>query len=246
MPFLNRFAAPSQTLHPELNPDAVIKSISPLLSHRRKQRIEQVVCQRLVSVTVVLENLYDPHNGAAVLRTCEAMGLLHVHVVEKRVPFRFSRKVSKNSHKWLNIYRHATAAECFTFLEHANFSCWAAMPPPLGCNHHLALPRMKAPQPIALVFGNEHEGLSPEAQKYCKGRFSLPMVGFTESLNLSVSVAITLSQVVAARRSILKRTGDLTEETVKQLKAAYYANSTRHASDIVWGRLKPGTSSSDG
>lgn len=236
MPSLTVNDRPRPAPHPHLTPDAVARWLAPVLSENRKRRIEQVISSRLVSVTVVLENLHDPHNGAAALRSCEAMGLLHVHVVEDVEPFRCSRKVSQNAHKWLNIYHHQTTEECLLFLREAGFACWAAVPPSAQ-GSRLGEEQVGVERPVALVFGNEHQGLSAGALALCQDRFSIPIRGFSQSLNLSVSVAVGLSHTVTRRRAHLGRSGDLTREAKSRLRAACYACSTRHGPDLVLREL---------
>lgn len=205
--------------------------LEPHLSTRRRQRIGQVIEQRLVSLTVVLENPYDPHNGAAVLRSCEAMGLLHVHVVSAEGRFAFSHKVTQKADKWLNVYMHRSTAECLALLQAWGFTRWAAAPPTLGsrpggCEADIS-------RPAALVFGNERAGLSDEALSLCDGRFHLPMHGLSESLNLSVSVALALQDATGRRRQLLRRGGDLSPDAALRLRAAYYARAVNHAPEII-------------
>lgn len=211
-----------------LNPDVVVRALDPLLTAHRKQRIEEVISSRLASVTVVLENLYDPHNGAAALRTCEALGIFHVHVIEGAEPFSFSRKVSKSAHKWLNIYLYSSVDSCIDYLHRCGFKCWATVPPTPGqaIESHT---QITVDQPLALVFGNEHAGLTSRAIALCDHLFTIPMFGFTASLNLSVSVALSLQPAVDARRQFLGAGGDFNPELKQQLRAAYYAESTPHA-----------------
>ena len=223
-----------------LTPELVIRALGPFVSDERKRRIEEVLRGRLASVTVVLENLYDPHNGAAVLRTCEGLGLHHVHVVEGSEPFFFSRKVSQSAHKWLAVYLYPTVDECLGALRGAGFRCWAALPPGRvgGCGPGLDV--LDADGPTALVFGNEHAGLSARAVELCDGRFAIPMHGFCESLNLSVSVALALRPLVDRRRAHLGRSGDFGADALRRLRAGYYALSTPHAVELVLRQLAEG------
>lgn len=229
---------PSPPPDPSLSPTEIVRLLSPHLSTERRQRIERIVRRRLISVTVVLENLYDPHNGAAVLRTCEAMGLLHLHVVESAKAFFFAPKVSVKAHKWLNIHLYPDVDACLGTLRAWGFRCVAAVPPPLDTR----APRPGAPVdeegPLALVFGNEHLGLSQRALELCPDRFSIPLHGFTESLNLSVSAAVTLSHVVEARRARLGARGEITGLALERLRAGYYALSARHSAEVLHARLR--------
>jgi len=240
VPLHQGFSAPPAPPHPALSAEAIVRCLRPHLRPRRRQRIERVLSQRLASVTVVLERPYDPHNGAAMLRSAEALGLLHVHVIQGDDGFSFSRKVTVSAHKWLDVHLHDSTAACLEGLSGAGFQLWAALPPQVGRPGELSRSSrapcssvagvdVDASRPIALVFGNEHAGLGAEALALCPRRFHVPMFGFSESFNLSVSVALALAPVVAARRRVLGRAGDLPPSALSRLRAAYLARSTRHA-----------------
>lgn len=233
----------------------MVRCLEPFLgSEQRRSRIEQVLLQRLASITLVLERPHDPHNGAAVLRSAEALGLLHVHVIEGEEAFGAKRKVSRGAHKWLNVHVHDRTEGCLGGLRAAGFKLWAALPPPLAgelrpgegaaaesapaLQAAVGAERIDARTPVALVFGSEHVGLTPEAIALCHGRFHVPMFGFCESFNLSVSAALALAQVTAARRLALGRAGDLPRAARSRLRAAYYARSVRNAHLICWHWLQ--------
>ncbi len=222
--------------HPDLEPASVVRLLTPHLRGARRRRIERVLGHRLASLTVVIERPHDPHNGAAILRTAEALGLLDVHIIQGEDRFSFSRKVTISAHKWLNVYVYDDTVSCLGLLRGAGYRLWAALPPVLGSDPHAAV-AVDASQPTALVFGNEHAGLTDEAIAACAGRFHLPMFGFMESYNLSVSVALALQQVAASRRKAIGRLGDVTGEARDRLRAAYYARSTRHALKILLNHL---------
>ena len=227
----------------ELNlaPAAVCDLLAPYLSEERKRRIERSVASRLVSITVVLEEPYDPHNAAAVLRTCEALGLLHVHIVRGEQGWRVSSKVSIGADKWLNIYLHETIETCFVWLKQRGFSLWGALPPAFDGQQEMT-PSGEL-RPIAVVFGNEHRGLSSQARALCDHALHLPMWGFSESLNLSVSVAVALSELTRHHRQHLGRSGDLDQKAITRLRAAYYARSSHHAIPLIMQHLTNESSS---
>ena len=155
-----------------------------------------------------------------------------MHVVGFSEPFAPSRKVSLNAHKWLAVYLHEGIDDCLVYLREAGYRCLAAVPPAVDAPPPPEL-SIAADRPVALVYGNEHMGLSDRALELCDGRFSYAMHGFCESLNLSVSVAVTLSRVVERRRQLLGRVGDLPPTALGQLRAAYYALSTPHTASLV-------------
>lgn len=231
MPILSPSAVPSAPPDSRLHPAGLVRWLEPHLLTPRRQRISRAIRQRLVSVTVVLERPHDPHNGAAVLRSCEAMGLLHVHVVSTDRRFAISSKITQRADKWLNVYVHRSTTECLRLLEAWGFSRWAAAPPTLGSRPGGG--DVDISRPAALVFGNEHAGLSDEALSLCDGRFHLPMHGLSESLNLSVSVALALQDATRRRRQLLRRAGDLPPDASLRLRAAYYARAVKHAPEII-------------
>jgi tRNA (guanosine-2'-O-)-methyltransferase len=217
-----------------LTPQVVLRCLAPALSARRRRRIDAVVARRLASVTVLLEGIHDPRNGAAVVRSCEALGLLQIHVVfgAEEGCFPVSRRVTQAADKWVDIFVHESTPAALAFLQRSGYHCWAALPPPLHGRRGQPC-AVAVDHPVALVFGNEHGGLSAAARALCARRFHLPMFGFTESLNVSVAVALSLQDVVARRRSLLGRHGDLPDGAAEQLRAAYYARSVRHAPEVL-------------
>lgn len=234
VPLLRTTQAVPRAELPPLTPRRVIEWIAPALSARRRRRIDAVVVRRLASVTVLLEGVHDPHNLAAVVRSCEAFGLLHLHVVpDAEQGFSLSRRVTQSADKWIDIYVHEDAPAALSFLRRSGFTCWAALPPPLQGKRRVSRGGVVVDRPLALVLGNEHAGLSTAARALCSERFHLPMYGFTESFNVSVSAALALQDAVERRRAHLGREGDLPDEARERLRATYYARSVRHAPDLV-------------
>jgi tRNA (guanosine-2'-O-)-methyltransferase len=203
-----------------------------LLTAERKARIESVVGARLQSVTVVLDRLIDPHNTAAILRTAEGLGLARVHVVTHEAADGIAhRRVTQDAHKWLDVEAHASGAQAARLLRESGFEVWA------GHLGGAARPYSELPadRPTALLFGNEHEGPSPETLAHCTGTFRIPMAGFTQSFNVSVAAGIALAHLAAARRRLLGRSGDLPEEARVQLRDRFTLLAAKLAR-----RMKPG------
>src|SRR5205823_323659 len=143
-----------------------------------------------------------PHNAGAALRSCDAFGIQQVHLVVVNQRFRTSVRVTQGCEKWLDVRRHASPDECVHALKDAGFRLFAAVP-----GAPLSVDEVDARTPLALAFGNEHLGLGPRLRERCDGEFSIPMYGASQSLNVSVSVAISLRAVAEARRRAVGRPG---------------------------------------
>ena len=203
-------------------PAQVIAALSPLVTESRLRRIEEVVARRKRSVVAVLEGLTDPHNTSAVLRSCDAFGVQTVHVVAGKHGFPAAHRVSKGTHRWLDVLAHETAPACVTWLkEHGYRVVVATMGGALSPEELSSIER------VALVFGNEHAGPSDEVRRVADDTCAIPMVGFVESLNVSVAAAITL-YVAAARRP-----GDLDPEGREELTARFLMSTVRDAERVV-------------
>jgi len=212
----------------ERDPAATCAALGPLLLDERRQRIDEVLRTRLASLRVAIENLHDPHNGAAVLRSAEAFGIQAVHVVEAAEKFRFSSDVSQGCEKWVDIERYPTFGAARARLRAAGFLLYAAVPEATTRLQDLDFGR-----PAAIVVGNEHSGLTEEALAGADERFSIPMPGMTRSLNLSVAAAVIAFHGASRRREVLGKGGDLDEPARLRLRARFYAASVRGAEEIV-------------
>jgi tRNA (guanosine-2'-O-)-methyltransferase len=186
-----------------------------LLTEERKARIESVVASRLRSVTVVLDRLLDAHNTAAILRTAEGLGLCAAHVVHHESDDGVAhRRVTQDAHKWLEIVRHPSGAEAARALRARGIEVWAGHLDPQAVLYG----ELPADRPVALLFGNEHEGPSGETLAACTGTFRIPMAGFTQSFNVSVAAGIALASQAQRRRAALGRAGDLDADAMRVLR----------------------------
>jgi len=186
---------------------------------RRLLRAEQVLAARTRRVALVLEGTQDPHNVHAVLRTAEALGVQDVHVVApRRQAAHVARGVTQGAHRWLTIRRHESMGAAARVLRAEGRSIWAACP---GGDAVPLAELSRVEGRLAVLVGNETDGLSDEALAAADGRFRIDLVGFTGSLNLSVAAAITLWEL---RREDLAagRPGDLRPEEVAELRADWY------------------------
>jgi tRNA (guanosine-2'-O-)-methyltransferase len=213
----------------EKHPVATCEALTPLLLPERRQRIDAVVSARLGSLRVAIENLHDPHNGAAVLRSAEGFGIQQVAVVESAERFRYSSAVTQGCEKWLDIVRHPSLADALTTLRADGFAIYAAVPGAASDLDDLDFTRK-----AAVLVGNEHAGLTVEAMQGADACFQIPMMGMTRSLNLSVAAALITHRAAERRRQALGGApGDLDAETQLRLRARFYAASVRGAKAVV-------------
>ena len=186
----------------------VVELLEPLVLDRRAQRLKDVIGQRLESVQVVFDAPHDPHNGAAVLRSCEAFGVQYVHVIERLEKFLAAPSVAKGAEKWVDLHHWSNVDEVIATMKERGLELVAAAPDGELAPHELAsIPR------LALVLGNERDGIADKLAAACTRRVRVPMRGFVESLNVSVSAAILLAHATVGRA------GDLSKEERLRLYA---------------------------
>src|SRR5690349_21076263 len=180
----------------------VFEHLAQFITDHKKQGIERVLANRTRYISVVLEDIFQSQNASAVVRTCECMGLQEIHIVENITKYSINPRVLKGANKWMNIHKHASRKEnntvtCVTSLKEAGYSVLALDPDADGKS---ILDVDIGASKVALIFGNELRGLSATALEVCDQKVRIPMYGFTESLNISVSVAICLNTLVSSMR----------------------------------------------
>ncbi|MES1215206.1 MAG: RNA methyltransferase [Bacteroidota bacterium] len=168
------------------------------MTPEREERLLSVLHKRQNDITVVLENVFDPHNISAVMRTCDAIGIQEIYVLNTKIARhkKWGTKSSSSAAKWLTVHQYENAQDCFKALR-KNYSTILAT--------HLAsdsvdLYDVNFTQKIALVFGNEHAGISEEILPLTDGNFIIPQVGMIRSLNISVACAVTLYEAFRQKR----------------------------------------------
>jgi tRNA (guanosine-2'-O-)-methyltransferase len=168
------------------------------MTPERKERLISTLDKRQRSITVVLENVFDPHNISAVMRTCDAVGVQDMYVLNTKIPShkKWGAKSSSSASKWLTIHQFTDAAACFNELRSQYDRIFTT---------HLADSSMDLygidfTKKIALVFGNEHDGVSEEIRNLADGNFIIPQVGIIKSLNISVACAISLYEVFRQKK----------------------------------------------
>ena len=202
--------------------ERVIEALSRVVTPERLRRLEEVVNARTDEVAVVLDRIADPHNSSAVLRSAEAFGVQQVHAIIGDYGFRASHGVSKGTQRWLDVTRYESAEACAARLKGEGRAIYvAAMDGEATPETLCRVPR------LAVVFGNEHRGVSSEMRALADGAFSIPMRGFVESLNVSVAAAITLQAITREGRPRLEPVRR------RELLARFLMNSVKNADEII-------------
>jgi tRNA (guanosine-2'-O-)-methyltransferase len=204
------------------DPERVIALLEPLVTDRRRDRLLAVIAARLGSVQVVFDAPHDPHNGAAVVRSCEAFGVQRVNVIERREPFLLATTVSRGSEKWIDLRRWGSVDEAVTAIRADGYELVGA-----HADGELAPGDLARVPRLAIVLGNERDGISRELEAACSRRVRVPMRGFVESLNVSVSAAVLLAAATATRA------GDLPHADRRRLYARGLYLSTPRADEIL-------------
>lgn len=165
---------------------------------RRLERLRTALERRQTDLHLVLENVHDPHNVSAVLRTCDAIGIDTVHLVYSEGKFpRLSKASSTGALKWLELISHNSIDDCYRQLRQEGCAIISTYLGPDTRDLYAIDYRL----PTAIVFGNENKGISEEAMKGSDATISIPMVGLVTSLNISVACAVTLYEAFRQRRA---------------------------------------------
>lgn len=176
----------------------LIHYLKELVTEARFNRMQEVLKKRTRYICVVLEDLYQAHNASAVMRTCDCLGIQDVHFLEEKNSMKINEEVAMGSEKWLSIYHHKgqenvnVKEDLYRFLKNKNYSIVVTTPHQKSYDPE-TIPLVK---PLALIFGTEKEGVSDFWMNRADIFLQIPMVGFTESFNISVSAAIILYTIV--------------------------------------------------
>ncbi len=203
-----------------------------LLLPPRKERIEEVLSQRTRTLTVALHQLEDSFNMAAVLRTCEGMGLQELHVIRNpKYPWSPNAKVTQGCDKWVDVHQHQDWAACRAALKAKGFTILVSA----AREGASSLFELRFDRKVALVFGNERVGVSQEVVDGADGVFWIPMRGFTQSLNISAAASACVTRAVAWRLEHLGQSGDLSEAEKDALRDRFYLLSVKQRGRLYGG-----------
>lgn len=205
-----------------LDTQAIARALEQLVTTERAERLRSVFAARIDAVTVLMDAPHDPHNGAAVLRSCDAFGAQRMHVIERYESFLASNTVSRGSERWVEVLTHKGDDDALASLERSGHELVATHP-----KGELQPSDLGAIPKVALVLGNERWGINERLQERCKRSVRIPMRGFAESLNVSVTAAILLQYATAGRP------GDLDERERDFLYARALVLTIPRASEIL-------------
>ncbi len=186
-------------------------------SPKRMKRIKSVLAYRQPDLTVVLENIHDPHNVSAVIRSCDAVGVMRVELLYTCEGFpAIGKRSSSSADKWLEKRKHKSVDDCYAILRSEGFVvCATRLEPSSVSLYDIDLTRK-----VALVFGNEHRGVSNEAAQSADVCFRIPMFGMLQSLNVSVACAVSLYE--ALRQRLAKGQLDSPKLSSQEIRMAYH------------------------
>lgn len=190
----------------------------------RREKLNRVLHHRQSNLAVVMENVQDPHNISAVMRTCDAVGIQDIYILNTKIPRheKFGPKSSSSAAKWLTIHHFEDAQDCFEALRKS----YTRILTTHLSSDAVSLYEIDFTESIALVFGNEHSGVSEEIRALADGNFVIPQMGIIQSLNISVACAVSIYEAYRQKKaagqydqpslSIERRTQLFDEWTVKQ------------------------------
>lgn len=164
------------------------------MTSERRERLLSVLLKRQPDLTVVLENVFDPHNISAVMRTCDAVGIQELYVLTNKIPRhkKWGARSSSSAAKWLTIHQFEDAQECFSAIRKKYSKVYTTH---LGSGS-VSLYDINFTESVALVFGNEHTGVSDEIRAMADGNFMIPQMGIIQSLNISVACAVSIYEAL--------------------------------------------------
>jgi tRNA (guanosine-2'-O-)-methyltransferase len=206
----------------------LLQHLELYLTENRKQRFDTVLSQRTKHFTVATEDVYQLHNTSAVLRSCDVFGIQEVNIIEEQNSKRIDKEIAMGAQKWVDLNRYHNVKDCITDLKQKGYQIVATTPHKNDCLLH----EFDVTKKSCFFFGRETEGLSDEVLKEANCFLKIPMVGFTESLNISVSAAIILQYVTTK----LKQTNinwQLTEEEQIEKRIDWCKKTIKSYNEII-------------
>jgi len=188
--------------------------LKQIRTEKRIEKIRAVISKRQPSLKIILENIHDPHNVSAIFRTCDAAGIPKVSLLYNIEPFpKIGKKSSASAFKWIGREKFKSVEECYKQLRSEGYKIYASS----VSNGAKDLYDMNFTEKTAIVMGNEHRGVSIEAENLADEKFYIPMYGMVQSLNVSVSAAITIYEALRQRTAKgMYENSELNEEEIEE------------------------------
>lgn len=216
---------------------AYLNYLEGFLTENRKARFIEVLSKRTNHFTVAIEDVFQLHNTSAVMRSCEVFGIQQLNVVEEKYGKHIDKEIAMGAQKWVDVNRFESIGDCIRDLKNKNYQIIATTPHENDC----LLDDFDITKPSALFFGTERDGLSEEVLQNADGFLKIPMVGFTESLNISVSAAIIIQNLMGrlhqsdipwqlSEEEFLEKRLDWARNSIKDIKrieARYFLENSR-------------------
>lgn len=199
-----------------------LEFLENILTDSRKERFLKVLENRTNHFTIAVEDVFQMHNTSAVMRSCEVFGVQELHVIEQRFGKRIDKEIAMGAQKWVDIHKYDSVSNCISNLKHKGYQIIATTPHENDC----LLEDFDISKPSALFFGTERDGLSEEILQKADGFLKIPMVGFTESLNISVSAAIIIQNLTNRLRNS-SIPWQLTEDEILEKRLSWARNSIK-------------------
>lgn len=204
--------------------------LGQFITEHKKIVMERVLAERTRFITVILEDIFKPHNASAVLRTCDCFGIQDIHVIEKIKSYKVNPYVTRGASQWVDLHRYfreegSSVQSCFQTLRQKGYKIYGTSPTPQSISIYDLEPSEK----LALVFGNEHDGISDEVKSNCDGLVHIPMLGFTESFNISVAASILLFELIQKVEKYQHPDFYLSNDEKQLLKLKWYKSVVKNA-----------------
>ena len=210
---------------------SVDEMLEQLLTPERQKRIETVLDARTESLTVVLDHVKNAHNISAVIRSCDAFGITRVHLVGEK--FEYSRGIALGTEQWVLQEKHETAAQAISELKKRNHKIVILQPKEKNGEASRSVIDLPFNEPLALVFGNEKNGVCKEFHDVVDYYAHIPMSGFVDSFNISVAAAICLFSSTLSQAKHTAHAHPLPEQSRKDIKSKWLTKRTKRADIVV-------------
>ncbi|MEN8041051.1 MAG: RNA methyltransferase [Actinomycetota bacterium] len=212
-----------------VDPEYVVKVLEGHISERRRYEMERVLGGRTRNVAVVVDGMVDLGNVSAIMRSAEAFGVQNVHAIDTSEAFKRSRRTTRGADKWIDRYAWEDPDGCLDYLDEQGYRVLVADAGPEA----RFISDVDLTGRIAVVFGNEREGISQPVRDRSFDTIRIPMEGFVESLNVSVAASIVLAEVHRQRTLRYGGNGDLTLADRDRIRAVWYLKSVRGSGEVV-------------